>query len=88
MPRVAVKRPSTLKGLTRTVPAILPESIRGARVKEGKCEVVVLRFMLQSDLISNDGAGDLAILVLKSAGSRDVVVGHDEFDSPRRFRFR
>jgi hypothetical protein len=34
--------------------------------------------MLPSRLISIDGAGDLLILALNIAGSRDLVVGNDE----------
>src|SRR5260370_2370084 len=60
----------------------LARVVHGARVNEGKCEVVVLRFMLQSYLISNDGADDLSIFVKKSAGSRDLVFGHDDGTAP------
>ena len=40
---------------------------------------------MQSDLTSIDGAGDLTILVLKIAGSGDLVISHDELASDVAF---
>jgi hypothetical protein len=56
-----------------------------ARVIQGSRETVCKRIAtgrcskLESDLVSIGGAGNLAILVSKIAGSCDLVVGQDQF---------
>jgi hypothetical protein len=51
---------------------------QGGRVDEGNRRAAVIRFILPSSVVSVDGAGNRDILLLRIAGSGDLVVSHSE----------
>ena len=56
----------------------LAQIAEGPRINESKRNAVVIGVIFPGDLFSIDGAGDLAILVLRLAGSRDRVAADDQ----------